>query len=118
MASGVIVHIIVWAVALIVAIALIVIGIVLKHDLWSCVVVTMAMCIPVMAGVFVTIDTEEYSPTEYNIDQMALDYNAKKIDANNIQRYEQPLLTYYKSTDEWVYYTVYVEPQAQYKLEG
>jgi len=111
MTSGVTIFVVCLIITLIVSIIAIIVGV--KED--SAFMVVIALILPVCVCVYHAIDTKIYSSTEYNIEQMATDYNAEIVVLDGVN---QPTLKYYGITDEWVYYLPAEDPQAQYKLEG
>jgi len=71
-----------------------------------------------VAGLFISsgqVSKTRYYSGEYNIEQMAMDYNARTIEDD---REHNPYLIHYEGygTEEWVYYIGKPDPQAQYLI--
>ena len=75
----------------------------------------MAIALPLAVILVHKASIKEYRPNEYNIEQMAEDYNAKVIKQDRVNC----VLKYYTSSDEWVYYVPLDEVSVdQYRVEG
>lgn len=62
------------------------------------------------------VSKTRYYPDKYNIEQMAVDYNARTIEDD---REHKPYLAHYEGygAEEWVYYVGKPNPQAQYLIQ-
>lgn len=62
------------------------------------------------------ISKTRYYPDKYNIEQMAVDYNARTIEDD---REHKPYLVHYEGygAEEWVYYVGKPNPQAKYLIQ-
>lgn len=72
-----------------------------------------------LAGLFISsaqVSKTRYYSDKYDIEQMAIDYNARTIEDN---REHNPYLVHYEGygAEEWVYYIGKPDPQAQYLIQ-
>lgn len=72
-----------------------------------------------LAGLFISsrqVSKTRYYSDKYDIEQMAIDYNARIIEED---REHNPYLVHYEGygTEEWVYYIGQPDPQAQYLIQ-
>lgn len=72
-----------------------------------------------LVGLFISsgqVSKTRYYSDKYNIEQMAIDYNARTIEDD---REHNPYLVHYEGygTEEWVYYVGKPDPQAQYLIQ-
>lgn len=76
---------------------------------------TMAIALPLAVILFHNASIKEYRPNEYNIEQMAVDFNAKVIKQDRVNC----VLKHYTTSNEWVYYVPLDEVSVdQYRVEG
>lgn len=72
-----------------------------------------------LAGIVISnsqVSKTRYYSDKYDIEQMAIDYNARTIEDD---REHNPYLVHYEGygTEEWVYYVGQPDPQAQYLIQ-
>lgn len=88
---------------------------------------SMTVIIVILAGVILfsvvgllistdQVSTTRYYSDKYDIEQMAVDYNARTIEDD---REHKPYLVHYEGygSEEWVYYVGKPDPQAQYLIQ-
>ena len=75
----------------------------------------MSIALPLAVILGYKASIKEYRPNEFNIEQMAEDFDAKVIKQDRVNC----VLKYYTTSDEWVYYVPLDEVSVdQYRVEG